>query len=99
MLDNTAVAISENSNPSPFFFLSPSPANDLWIVKPPAGNNGHGVYVITGNGCLNGSINKEMECCVQEYIRSPLLIRGAKVRKKWGIIVTCIIKWPLFFAV
>ena len=23
-----------------------------------------------------------MECCVQEYIRSPLLIRGAKVRKK-----------------
>ena len=37
-----------------------------------------------------------MECCVQEYIRSPLLIRGAKVRKKWGIIVTCIIKWPLF---
>ena len=50
------------------------------MVKPPAGNNGHGVHVINGNAFWNGSITEDTnECCVQQYIRDPLLIRGAKV--------------------
>ena len=49
-------------------------------MKPPAGNNGHGVHVINGNAFWNGTLAEETnECCVQEYIRDPLLIRGAKV--------------------
>ena len=38
-----------------------------------------------------------MECCVQEYIRSPLLIRGAKVRKN-GVSSLRALKNGLFFS-
>ena len=63
-----------------FFFCSTTPESDLWIVKPPAGNNGHGVHVINGNAFWNGALTEDTnECCVQQYIRDPLLIRGAKV--------------------
>ena len=49
-------------------------------MKPPAGNNGHGVHVINGNAFWNGALTEDTnECCVQQYIRDPLLIRGAKV--------------------
>ena len=62
------------------FFCSTTPESDLWIVKPPAGNNGHGVHVINGNAFWNGALTEDTnECCVQQYIRDPLLIRGAKV--------------------
>ena len=62
------------------FFFSTTPERDLWIVKPPAGNNGHGVHVINGNAFWNGALTEDTnECCVQQYIRDPLLIRGAKV--------------------
>ena len=61
-------------------FYSTTPESDLWIVKPPAGNNGHGVHVINGNAFWNGALTEDTnECCVQQYIRDPLLIRGAKV--------------------
>jgi hypothetical protein len=51
------------------------PENDFWIVKPPNMNNGQGVYVING---ADPEIPSK-PCCVQRYIRNPLLIRGQKV--------------------
>ena len=54
---------------------------DLWIVKPPALNNGHGIYVISGME-LPKSLDPSKPCCVQKYIKNPLLINGLKVKKR-----------------
>ena len=59
-----------------FEILFFSSKNDLWIVKPPALNNGHGVHVINGPE----SLDPKQYCCVQKYIKNPLLLNGLKVR-------------------
>ena len=51
---------------------------DLWIVKPPALNNGHGIYVTNGMDLPKG-LDPSEPCCVQKYIKNPLLINGLKV--------------------
>ena len=49
--------------------------DDLWIVKPPANNNGAGIHVIN----RPESLDPTKQACVQKYIRDPLLINGLKV--------------------
>ena len=55
---------------------------DLWIVKPPNLNNGHGIYVM--NGMEMSSLDPSKPCCVQKYIKNPLLINGLKVTLNHG---------------
>ena len=58
--------------------------SSLWILKPPNNNNGRGVKVVHTFGQIPPEVadGKAGATCVQQYIKSPFLIHGCKVRFK-----------------